>query len=250
MDFNERMFLKTTGDDYNASGARLMAIGRSIRNIAFIDNGSLKTLSVNMHLELERSSKELGEVIDKFTARYKIDEKLPTDKKLDFIHDKLTEMYEQVELENYNATPNLNKTFEKNRRPMWIGAAGGNKYGPIEFTISSIKHVIQACDSSIAFVNATYKVDVVKDTRYDESNSSKVLKDCNNGSDDFYINGINYDELEKVAKEHKIDIGSQEYAKLVIKKLRAFKQDLISTVNKYYGKNSRFADLNILDLCL
>ncbi len=248
MDFNERMFLKTTGDDYNASGARLMAISRSIRNVAFIDNGSLKTLSVNMHLELERSSKELGEVIDKFTARYKIDEKLPTEKKLDFIHNKLTELYEQIELENYNSTPNLNKNFEKSRRPTWFGT--GNKYGPIAFTISSIKHVIQACDSSIAFVNATYKVDVVKDTRYDESNSSKVLKEFNHRSDDFCFNEFNYDELEKVAKENKIDIGSQEYAKLVIKKLRAFKQDLISTVNKYYGKNSRFADLNLLDLCL
>ena len=248
MDFNERMFLKTTGDDYNASGARLMNISRSVRNIAFIDNGSLKTLSVNMHLELERSSKELGEVIDKFTTRYKIDEKLPTEKKLDFIHNKLVEFYEQVELENYNATPNLNKNYEKNRKPTWF--APGNKYNPIAFTISSIKHVIQACDSSIAFVNATYKVDVVKDTRYDESSSSKVLKEFNRRSDDYCFNEFNYDELERIAKENKIDIGSQEYAKLVIKKLRAFKQDLISTVNKYYGKNSRFADLNLLDLCL
>ena len=248
MDFNELMFLKIIYDDWNNSNVNLWPICRNIRTSAFIDGGKLKALSVNMHVELERGARELGEVIDRFYNRYDVSNSKSNSEKFDEILKKIHDYEDYVNLQRVSESPELAKTFDKARRSSYEHTVD---YRPIVSLINSVKSVIKAIDSSISFTNAVYKVDYVKDTRYDETSSQKVLKDLKSSQDMYdYDFSYKYDEIEKYAKDNNIDMGTPEYSKLIVKRLRAFKQDLISTVNKYYGKNSRFADLNIMDLVL
>ncbi len=249
MEFSEIIFLKSLIDDWSNCNVNLFPVSRSIKSAAFADGGKLKALSVNMHVELERGSRELSEIIDKFCNKYKVDASKPTSEKLKIINDKMNDFSETLLINRMSKNPEIGKIYDKPRRQGW-GERDTAAYRPIFNLINSVKSVIRSCDSSIAFVNSIYKVDAVKDTRYDETTSQKTLQNINKIEKAAFWEDFNYDEIEKYASENKIDIGTPEYNKLIVKRLRAFKQDTISTVNKYFGKNSRFADLNLMDAIL
>ena len=248
MDFNELMFLKTLHDDWNAAGVNLWPISRTIRSSAFVDGGKLKALSVNMHVELERGAKELSDIIDKFCNRYNIPETKSNPEKLEEISKKFEAYEDELAIQRISNNPEYTKNFDKARRSNW--GEHGVRYAPITSLINSVKGVIKTCDSSISFTNAVYKVDSVNDPRYDKTTSQKVLENFKPNDGVLFDYNFDYDQIEKFAKDNNIDMGTPEYAKLIVKRIRAFKQDLISTTNKYFGKNSRFADLNIMDLVL
>lgn len=250
MDFNEIIFLKSLDDDWNNCSINLIPFARSVKSAAFVDGGKLKALSVSMHIELERGSRELSELLEKFCNRYNVPSTKSTSEKFKAVTDKLKEFTDVVMVDRMSTNPEYSKLCDKPRRSTW-GEFDGT-YRPIFNLINSAKSVLRACDSSIAFVNSMYKVDTVKDTRYDETTSQKALGNLKNVTDGWsgYCENFNYDEIEKYAADNKIDMGTPEYNKLIVKRLRAFKQDTISTLNKYFGKNSRFADLNIMDAIL
>lgn len=250
MEFNEIIFLKSLDDDWNSCSVNLCPFARSVKSAAFVDGGKLKALSVNMHIELERGSRELSELLDKFCNRYNVSSSKSTSEKFKAITDKLKEFTDTLMVDRLSSSPEFSKLCDKPRRSNF-GEYDGT-YRPIFNLIISAKSVIRACDSSIAFVNSMYKIDTVKDTRYDETTSQKALENLKTINSGYLMctNGFDYDEIEKYAADNKIDMGTPEYNKLIVKRIRAFKQDTISTLNKYFGKNSRFADLNIMDAIL
>ncbi len=246
MEINEIVFLKSLTDDWFECSVNLYPIARSVKSAAFVDNGKLKALSVSMHVELERGSRELSEMLDKFSNKYKVSG--DTKEKLKALNDKLNEFKDENVIDRFSKNPEVIKAYDKPVRSPF-GEYTDN-YRPIYMLVSNAKALLRSCDSSIAYVNSLSKVDVTTDTRYDKTTSQDVLSNLKSVESQNYDSWFNYDEIEKYAAEHKIETGTPEYYKLVVKRIRAFKQDTISTMNKYFGKNSRFADLNIMDAIL
>ena len=246
MDFNEIIFLKSMSDDWCNCCINLYPIARSVKSAAFVDNGKLKALSVSMHVELERGSRELGELLDKFTNKFNASGN--TKEKLEALNKKLNDFIDDLYLERMSKNPEYNKVFEKPRRSSY--GEHFDNYRPVFSVINNVKHILKSCDSSIAYVNSISKVDSVNDTRYDKTSSQNVLSNMKLVESQPYDEVFDYDEIEKYASDNKIKMGTPEYYKLIVKRIRAYKQDTISTVNKYFGKNSRFADLNIMDAIL
>lgn len=246
MEYNEIIFLKTLSSDWSVANLNLWNTSRLIRNSAFVDGGKFKAFSIGMHVEIERSARELGEVIDKFCNYYKVPESKSNAEKFTMISKKFHEMSDYFLLVELPKNAEYLKSVEKPHANAFSSCTHDTT--PVENIIRNLRNVIKTCDNTISFINSIYKVNNTVDTRYDKTTSEDVIEIFSTGYFNEY-NSPNFDyvALDKFAKDKGIDINSQEYGKIIVKRLRAFKQDTISTANKYFGKNSRFADLNIMD---
>ena len=119
----------------------------------------------------------------------------------------------------------------------------------IDGILRNIKTFIKKCDDIINFIQYTYRLEAQKDERF-EKISLKAMLDIYSGTNSASWtedimpteeNGKTYVENDKL---------SPEYGKLVCKRIRAMKADVLSAANKYFGKNSKLSSFNLMDIVL
>ena len=117
---------------------------------------------------------------------------------------------------------------------------------PFSRAISSVNRALRIINNQIEFIRASYKVADSNDERFNKATVKSILKEDIVSSYD-----SSWSEIEKIEEElnaKKVDPYSPEYGKLIIKRLNSFKADIISAFNKYFGKNSVFAEFNLSDM--
>ena len=125
----------------------------------------------------------------------------------------------------------------------------GTPIGCISTFTSSVRDILKECDKIVEFTQMAYRTTEQKDHRFGDIDIKEILKDSHNVlSVDLSEKSI-FDRIEEELPKG-TDIYSQEFGKHICKKVRAFKAMTISTLNKYFGKNSKLADLGIVDIAL
>ena len=117
---------------------------------------------------------------------------------------------------------------------------------PFSKAISSVNSALRTINNQIEFIRASYKVADSNDERFNKATVKSILKEDATSS-----YNSSWSEIEKIEEElnaKKVDPYSPEYGKLIIKRLNSFKADIISAFNKYFGKNSVFAEFNLSDM--
>ena len=117
---------------------------------------------------------------------------------------------------------------------------------PLSKVVSNVNATLRTINNQIEFIRSSYKVSDSNDERFNKANVKSIFKEDSMVSFD-----SGWDELERIEadlNQKKIDPYSPEYGKLIIKRLNSFKADFISAFNKYFGKNSVFAEFNLSDM--
>lgn len=200
---------------------------RQLRVAAFRGEG-LKELSVAMRARITETSNDLVRIIENFAELKNIKGGFPA-------------KYEALEKFAYSRTE-LNDIFRNKEYEYGLT-------GIIRVLRTNIKHI----DSIIANTQVSYKIKDSNDERWNKGSIKHALF-VTGGYNEFQGIDIydeeNYNEIEIILKKKKLDIYSPEYGKIVVKALRSYKSDLISTINRYFGKNSPFAEMNLIDIIL
>ena len=117
---------------------------------------------------------------------------------------------------------------------------------PFSKVVSSMNTALRTINNQIEFIRTSYKVADSNDERFNKASVKSILKE-----DSVIVYNSDWSELERIEMDlntKKIDPYSPEYGKLIIKRLNSFKADIISAFNKYFGKNSVFAEFNLSDM--
>lgn len=121
--------------------------------------------------------------------------------------------------------------------------------------VRAVKTTLTKIDSTISFIQVSYKIDASNDTRWNKASFKSVTLahinspyDVSDILDDTNPEWKAIEEIEKSLKSNGTDMFSEDYGKLIIKKLRSFKADVISAVNKYFGKGTQFEEFDIVNL--
>jgi len=200
---------------------------RQLRVAAFRGEG-LKELSVAMRARITETSNDLVRIIENFAELKNIKGGFPA-------------KYEALEKFAYSRTE-LNNIFHNKEY----------NYG-LTGIIRVLRTNIKQIDSIISNTQVSYKIKDSNDERWNKGSIKHALYvtggDIGFQGPDIY-DEENYNEIDAILNKKKLDIYSPEYGKIVVKALRSYKSDLISTINRYFGKNSPFAEMNLIDIIL
>lgn len=252
MDLDEKIFMKTIYDEMGClCNFPIYQINNRIRSAAMADGG-LKNLSVGMKINLSNYVEDLKSAVSRYANRKGI-----TDKSF---KDQLMLMMNDVKTFVDEAGLSSISTFEKRGiKPTGVVNVESKSYltnaeagtAPISDIVDGFRRIIKTCDHNITFINTTYNLR--PDPRYGETSISRIMSE--QGRDGVYFTTKDFDwnnieEMEKQFKEKGVELFSPEYGKLITKRLRAFKAEIISSMNKYFGPQSVFAEFKIPELVL
>lgn len=220
MTMEDKIFIKQCLDEYNYHVYRnIIPLGviRRISSSAMKGDG-LKELSILTRSNLMNSSSDLYKLFNAYKNKFKPDASIKE------IAEEIAKEY--LKIINPDYSYNVSDPFSK--------------------VISSVNSALRTINNQIEFIRTSYKVVDSNDERFNKATVKSILKEDTLSSYD-----SNWSELEKIEEElnaKKIDPYSPEYGKLIIKRLNSFKADIISAFNKYFGKNSVFAEFNLSDM--
>ena len=220
MTMEDKIFIKQCLDEYNYHVYRnIIPLGviRRISSSAMKGDG-LKELSILTRSNLMNSSSDLYKLFNAYKNKFKPDASIKE------IAEEIAKEY--LKIINPDYSYNVSDPFSK--------------------VISSVNSALRTINNQIEFIRTSYKVVDSNDERFNKATVKSILKEDTISSYD-----SNWSELEKIEEElnaKKIDPYSPEYGKLIIKRLNSFKADIISAFNKYFGKNSVFAEFNLSDM--
>jgi hypothetical protein len=220
MTMEDRIFIKQCLDEYNYHTYNSIIPFTVIRRIpgAAMKGDELKELSVITRSSLMNSSSDLYKLFNAYKNKFKPNASIK-------------EIAEEIAKEHLK-TLNPDYSF--------------NVSDPFTKAISSVNSALRTINNQIEFIRASYKVVDSNDERFNKATVKSILKEETVSSYD-----SSWSELEKIEADlntKKIDPYSPEYGKLIIKRLNSFKADIISAFNKYFGKNSVFAEFNLSDM--
>ena len=180
-----------------------------------------------MRFAYSSCAKEISEIIEKFRNFYNISEtesvKTIFIKIIDKINDYCTEM-------GWTANGDASKTY--------------CKHNIIDSIIDCTKSVIRQCDRINDFTQLAYRVDATEETKYNKTTANQIVQY------DVKLTGLmgsENEELDKVLTNPDLKTNSQEYGKIVCKRCKMLKNEIISIANKYFGKNTKFSEFDIMD---
>ena len=221
MSMEDKIFIKQCLDEYSYHVYNNNIIpGAVIRRIpgAAMKGDELKELSVITRSSFMNSSSDLYKLFNAYKNKFKPNAS---------IKEIAEEMYkEYIKTFNPENTRNVPDPFSK--------------------IISSVNSALRTINNQIEFIRTSYKVVDSNDERFNKATVKSILKEDSFSSYDSSWSEI--DTIEARLKTKKVDPYSPEYGKLIIKRLNSFKADVISAFNKYYGKNSVFAEFNLSDM--
>lgn len=232
MDFADKFFLKNLYEDVKFSYNNTIAgrdLSAKIKKAAYSNNG-IKEICSLMRYGISTTANDIYDCISKYAQFRKIDIE---SKPLVEIYGMMIEEFREMLLCEYDKD--------------YVGSLLGTM--KIDGILRNIKTFIRKCDDIINFIQYTYRLEAQKDERF-EKISLKAMLDIYSGTNSAIWtedimpteeNGKSYVENDKL---------SPEYGKLVCKRIRAMKADVLSATNKYFGKNSKLASFNLMDIVL
>ena len=229
MNFDEAMFIKNIKSDLNnIHGINDIKFNnRRIRTLVYVHNG-LREFVTCMKFAYSSCAKDLSEIIEKFRNFYNIPEtesvKSIFIKIIDKINDYCIEM-------GWNPDGNNPNTYCKN-----------NVFDNI---IECTKSIIRQCDQINEFTQLAYRVDSTEETKYNKTTANQIVQ-----YDAKVINSFgtsDSEELDKVMNDPNLKTNSQDYGRIVCKRCKMLKNEIISITNKYFGKNSKFSEFDIMN---
>ena len=232
MDFADKFFLKNLFEDLKYSNLNTIAgrdLSAQIKKAAYSNNG-IKEICSLMRYGISTTANDVYDCISKYAQFRKIDIE---SKPLVEIYGMMIEEFREMFLCEYSKD--------------YVSSLLGTMR--IDSILRNIKTFIKKCDDIINFIQYTYRLEAQKDERF-EKISLKAMLDIYSGTNSASWtedimpteeNGKTYVENDKL---------SPEYGKLVCKRIRAMKADVLSAANKYFGKNSKLASFNLMDIVL
>lgn len=219
--FDDKLVLKTINDDFNFElcGGTMSRYRRKIRPAAYAKD-AMESLATSFRFELANTARIINEDIERYTNHFKV--KGNPKEILSMIDADISEWKETDNVHYYGR---------------------GYLIDNVTAIASNLRLIIKECDKINEFTQMAYRVSEQKDHRFNDITAKDILVDNE------AVFGNMFKEIEKQVPEN-IDVYSQEYGKIVCKKVKAFKAMAISTINKYFGKNSKLADLGIFDIAI
>lgn len=252
MDLDEKIFMKTIYDEIGSlHNFPVYQINNRIRGAAMVDGG-LKNLSVGMKINLSNYVEDLKSAVNRYANHKKITDKSFKEQLMSMMNDVKTFIDEvglnpisTFEKRGIKPTAIVNVEYKPYTTNIEVGTA------PISNIVDGFKRLIKTCDHNITFINTTYNLR--PDPRYGETSISRIMSE--QGRDGVFcitkeFDWNNIEEMEKTFKSKGVELFSPEYGKLITKRLRAFKAEVISSMNKYFGSQSVFAEFKIPELTL
>ena len=220
MTMEDKIFVKQCLDEYNYHVYNSIIPFTVIRRIpgAAMKGDELKELSVITRSSLMNSSSDIYKLFNAYKNKFKPNASIK-------------EIAEEIAKEHLKT---MNPEYSY------------NVSDPFSKAISSVNSALRTINNQIEFIRASYKVADSNDERFNKATVKSILKEDKVSSYD-----SSWSEIEKIEAElntKKVDPYSPEYGKLIIKRLNSFKADIISAFNKYFGKNSVFAEFNLSDM--
>ena len=220
MTMEDKIFIKQCLDEYNYHAYNNIIPYSIIRRIssAAMKGDELKELSVITRSSFMNSSSDLYKLFNAYKNKFKPNASIK-------------EIAEEISKEHLK-TMNHEYSYDVP--------------DPFSKAISSVNRALRTINNQIEFIRASYKVADSNDERFNKATVKSILKEDIVSSYD-----SSWSEIEKIEEElnaKKVDPYSPEYGKLIIKRLNSFKADIISAFNKYFGKNSVFAEFNLSDM--
>lgn len=220
MTMEDKIFIKQCLDEYNYHAYNNIIPCSIIRRIssAAMKGDELKELSVITRSSFMNSSSDLYKLFNAYKNKFKPNASIK-------------EIAEEM--------------FKEHLKPM-NREYSYNVPDPFSTAISSVNSALRTINNQIEFIRASYKVADSNDERFNKATVKSILKEDATSS-----YNSSWSEIEKIEEElnvKKVDPYSPEYGKLIIKRLNSFKADIISAFNKYFGKNSVFAEFNLSDM--
>ena len=220
MTMEDKIFVKQCLDEYNYHMYNNIIPNPVIRRIpgAAMKGDELKELSVITRSSLMNSSSDIYKLFNAYKNKFKPNASIK-------------EIAEEIAKEHLK-TLNPEYSF--------------NIPDPFSRAISNVNSALRTINNQIEFIRTSYKVADSNDERFNKATVKSILKEDTVSSYD-----SSWSEIERIEAElntKKVDPYSPEYGKLIIKRLNSFKADIISAFNKYFGKNSVFAEFNLSDM--
>lgn len=220
MIMEDKIFIKQCLDEYNHHAYNSIIPFTVIRRIpgAAMKGDELKELSVITRSSLMNSSSDLYKLFNAYKNKFKPNASIK-------------EIAEEIAKEHLKT---INNEYSN------------NVPDPFSKAISSVNSALRTINNQIEFIRTSYKVVDSNDERFNKVTVKSILKE-----DAACSYPTSWSEIEKIEEElnaKKVDPYSPEYGKLIIKRLNSFKADVISAFNKYFGKNSVFAEFNLSDM--
>lgn len=220
MTMEDKIFIKQCLDEYNYHVYNNIIPFQIIRRIpgAAMKGDELKELSVITRSSLMNSSSDIYKLFNAYKNRFKPNASIK-------------EIAEEIAKEHLKT---MNPEYSY------------NVSDPFSKAVSSVNSALRTINNQIEFIRASYKVADSNDERFNKATVKSILKE-----DTVSTYESSWSEIERIEAElntKKVDPYSPEYGKLIIKRLNSFKADIISAFNKYFGKNSVFAEFNLSDM--
>ena len=220
MTMGDKIFIKQCLDEYNYHAYHSIIPFTVIRRIpgAAMKGDELKELSVITRSSLMNSSSDIYKLFNAYKNKFNPNASIK-------------EIAEEIAKEHLKT---MNPEYSH------------NVPDPFSKAISSVNDALRTINNQIEFIRASYKVADSNDERFNKATVKSILKE-----DTFSSYESSWSEIERIEAElntKKVDPYSPEYGKLIIKRLNSFKADIISAFNKYFGKNSVFAEFNLSDM--
>lgn len=226
--FDQQMVLKAIGDDFRYEIANVgYAFRRKIRPAAYAEK-AMENLATSLKFQIANDAKVINECIENYKNMFKFEGNAKS--VIEAIDNDIRDMLgEDVYKSCISTTPIL----------------------CISNFASSIRDILKECDKIVEFTQMAYRTTEQKDHRFGDIDIKEILEDSHHVLSTDFLGGEKsiFDKIEKELPKN-VDIYSQEFGKNICKKVRAFKAMTISTLNKYFGKNSKLADLGIVDIAL
>ena len=221
--FEQQMVIKTIADDIRYEIANVGYVyKRKIRPAAYAEK-AMENLATSLKFQLANNAKVINECIENYKNAFKFEGDAKS------VIEALDKDFRELIDDNYKLS--------------------GTPIGCISTFTSSVRDILKECDKIVEFTQMAYRTTEQKDHRFGDIDIKEILKDSHNVlSVDLSEKSI-FDKIEEELPKG-TDIYSQEFGKNICKKVRAFKAMTISTLNKYFGKNSKLADLGIVDIAL
>ena len=221
MSMEDKIFIKQCLDEYNYHAYNNIIPYSIIRRIssAAMKGDELKELSVIMRSSFMNSSSDLYKLFNAYKNKFKPNASLK-------------EIAEEIDKEHLKT---INREYYSNNVP-----------DPFSKAISSVNSALRTIDNQIEFIRASYKVADSNDERFNKATVKSILKE--DATSSYNSSWSDIEKIEEELNAKKVDPYSPEYGKLIIKRLNSFKADIISAFNKYFGKNSVFAEFNLSDM--
>ena len=217
LSFSEKLDIKNLRDDIYALGMILpdKFHGRRLNHIILM-NDNIREYITNFKLNTVEFHNSLIDILRRF-------KKFTNSSSEDFIT--LISEYE-------NFAKKFNEYAQKNKNNSDDYNFGGIPLmsNTILLLIRNVKDCIHRCDRLYDCAQTAYKVESQSEPKYTKATAETIVKTfCKESTNDDF---------------DKLDLSDN---KIVCKNIKAVKNDIISIINKYFGKNSEFGALDIMN---